>query len=115
MMRLPSEVRASLDGLRAALEDSLISLTDRIDWKPIADAHRDWIATLSRIVDAETIDEKAIDSLESIVVDMKATREKWSEEPPLVKLHDRGIQHFTEASDKLRSRIPLRMPLPSIN
>ncbi len=115
MMRLPSEVRASLDGLRAAFEDSLISLTDRIDWKPIADAHRDWIARLSRIVDAETIDEKAIDSLESIVVDMKATREKWSEEAPLVKRLDSGMKHLTEASDKLRSRIPLRMPLASSN
>lgn len=110
MMRMPSEVRASLDGLRAALEDSLISLTDRADWKSVADAHREWIASLSRVVDAEMVDDKAIESLESTAADMAATREKWTDETPLVKRLDSGAKHLADAADKLRSRMP-RMPL----
>lgn len=112
-MRMPSEIRASLDGLRGALEDSLISLADRADWKPIADEHREWIALLSRVVDAEMVDDKAIESLEAAATAMKATREKWTDEAVLAKRLESAAKHLDDSADKLRSRMPLRAALVS--
>lgn len=113
MMRLPSEIKISLDGLRGALEDSLISLTDRVECKGLADAHRQWVALLSQIVDAETVDEKAIESLEVAAGAMNTTREQWTHEPSIAKRLESAAKHLGEASDKLRSRMPSRMAMAS--
>lgn len=112
MIRLPSEIRASLDGLRSALEDGLLALVDRNDWKRIADAHREWIALLSRIVDAESVDDQAISSLESAASEMRGTGASFSEHPATSKRLEKAAKHLADATDKLRSRMPLR-PLAS--
>jgi hypothetical protein len=112
MIRLPSEIRASLDGLRRALEDGLLVVADRADWKKIADAHREWIALLSRVVDAESVDEQAITNLETCASEMKTTGEQWTEDISTSKRLEKAAKHLAEATDKLRSRMPLR-PLAS--
>lgn len=109
MMRLPSEVRANLEGLRNALEDGLIPLTDRRDGKAIADAHRQWIALLTGIIDAETIDEKAIESLEIASTEVNSERAKWEHETNLAKRLESAAKYMAEAADKLRARFPMRM------
>jgi len=112
MMRLPSEIRASLDGLRGALEDGLLALVDRADWKRIADGHREWIALLSRVVDAESIDDQAISSLESAASEMRGVGTSFTEHAATSKRLEKAATHLAEATDKLRSRMPLR-PLAS--
>lgn len=109
MMRLPSDVRTNLEGLRNALEDGLISLTDRPNCQPIANAHRAWVALLSEVIDAESIDEKAIERLEAAATEMNAERTKWTHEANLAKRLESAAKYVAEAADKLRARMPLRM------
>ncbi len=112
-MLIPSDVKLSLDGVRGALEDSLLSLTDRPECKSIVDTHRQWVALLSEIVDAETIDDKTIESLEVAASAMNTTREQWAHDPPIAKRLESAAKHVGESADKLRSRMPTRMAMAS--
>jgi hypothetical protein len=110
MFRSSSDVGPMLEGVRAALEDNLLALSDRADLVPLADALRSAIATLSQSIEADTLGHDDKESLERAAASIKAAKEKLlGDDDALGKRIDGAARWLSEATDKLHARMPMRM------
>jgi hypothetical protein len=103
-----TSTRPLLEGVRAALEDSLLAIADRSDATEIADTLREGIALLSRLVEDEVRDADALEALSRTSRALGAARERLANDEVIAKRIEGAARWLSDASERLRGRLPAR-------
>ncbi|MDC0747528.1 hypothetical protein [Polyangium mundeleinium] len=104
-----TSTRPLLEGVRSALEDSLLAIADRSDTKDLADTLREGIALLSRLVEAAPRDEDALEALARTAAALKAARERLPVDAVVGNRIEGAARWLADASERLRGRLPARV------
>jgi hypothetical protein len=103
-----ASTRPLLEGVRSALEDSLLAIADRSDATEIADTLREGIALLSRLVEDEVRDADALEALSRTSRALGAARERLANDEVIAKRIEGAARWLADASERLRGRLPVR-------
>ena len=109
---LPSatSTRPLLEGVRSALEESLLAIADRSDTTEIVDTLREGIALLSRLVEDEPSDGDELEALARTSAALQAAREWLPGDEVVAKRLEAAARWLSDASERLRGRLPARVP-----
>ena len=105
-----TSTRPLLEGVRSALEESLLAIADRSDTAAIAETLREGIALLSRLVEDEPRDGDALEALARTAAALEAARERLSGDEVVAKRLEAAARWLSDASERLRGRLPARVP-----
>ncbi|MDI1446895.1 hypothetical protein [Polyangium sp. 6x1] len=103
-----TSTRPLLEGVRSALEDSLLAVADRSDAAELAEALREGIALLSRLVEGEPRDADALEALLRTSTALKAARERIPLDEAVGSRIESAARWLVDASERLRGRLPAR-------
>ncbi len=110
ILQSTTSTRPLLEGVRAALEDSLLALADRADAAEITETLRQGIALLSRLAADEPRDAETLEALSQTSAALKAAGERLSGDEAIASRIEGAARWLSDASERLRGRVPARMP-----
>ena len=110
---MSDSTRLLLEGVRDALEESLLAVVDRSDFAPAAEKLRESIAILNRRIESTARDAGALDELDRAAATMKAAGEALAGDEATATRVEGAARWLTEASEGLRRGLPARPAGPS--
>jgi hypothetical protein len=108
-----NDTKLLLEGVRAALEESLLELTYREDAAEVSERLREAIAILNRRIETEPRDIDALDELDRAAAAMKAAGEALDEDEVTAHRIGGAARWLSDASERLRRRVSPRPLGPS--
>ncbi|MRG92163.1 hypothetical protein [Polyangium spumosum] len=105
---LTTSTRPLLEGVRSALEESLLAIADRADTVEVAGTLREGIALLSRLVEADAQDGDALEALSRTSAALQAACDKLTNDEVVRKRVEGAARWLSDASERLRGRLPVR-------
>lgn len=97
-----------LQGVRVALEQSLLALADRRDLADITASLSEAVALLSRFLEAGPDDLEALDGLERATLTVEASRDRLAPDDATARRLDSTARALTDVLGRLQRRAPLR-------